>query len=140
MGCLAGGRPWAWLHANPAPSWAARNKSIIEAGLQATGTFASVAAVITKMPASIAEEHVDSLGAALSVLPSQSSQALTTYSSVLERVLGLLAKMRPQTLARIRAGLDACRRDCVGKDDDRFATAARLARELVNRADSVAPQ
>lgn len=65
-------RAWAaWLvvvHANPAPSWAARNKSIIEAGLQATGTFASVAAVITKMPASIAEEHVDSLGAALSVL------------------------------------------------------------------------
>ena len=61
----------AWrvvVRAKPAPSWAARNKSIIEAGLQATGTFASVAAVITKMPASIAEEHVDSLGAALSVL------------------------------------------------------------------------
>ena len=53
------------------------------------------------MPASIAEEHVDSLGAALSVL--LAGLAGSYYLLV-------------------------------------FATAARLARELVNRADSVAPQ
>ena len=115
------------IEAKPAPAWCARHAAAIVAGSQESGgidsrnTNSCALSLMKRMSASEIEKHVDA------ILPFLLKE--TWYDR--EDALELLEKLPRQTLARFRAELEACLRDCVAKD---FENPAQLARQLLGHA------
>ena len=126
----------AWhivVEGKPTLAWAQRNKSAVEAALRASGPYSdpiqiSLCLLFGLMPASVAEEHVEGIGAVLARLAGSSCSPFQ-----IEMLLDVLETLPARALVRIRAKIDECRSACLA--NHAFNVLAPKVRALLAQAD-----
>jgi len=127
----------AWrimVKGKPTPAWAQRNKSAVEAALRASDpVFDSsiqthLCVLFGLMPTSVAEEHVEGIGAVLARLAGSSCSPFQ-----IELLLDVLETLPARALVRIRAKIDECRSACLA--NHAFTVLAPKVRALLAQAD-----
>ncbi|EOD33343.1 hypothetical protein EMIHUDRAFT_111909 [Emiliania huxleyi CCMP1516] len=112
---LSGQMAWRIaVNGKPTPAWAQRNKSAVEAALRASGPYSDpiqtdLCVLFRLMPASVAEEHVEGIGAVLARIAERGSGSHFQIGILLD----LLAKLSLPALVGIRAKIDECRSACL---------------------------
>lgn len=118
----------------PAPAWAQRNKSAVEAAFRASGPYSLVILLLTcllflSMPASVTEEHVEDIGAVLVRIAEDDS----CQPGEIDVLLNVLKTLPARALVRIRAKIDACRSACLA--NHAFKNLVPKVRALLAQAD-----
>ena len=130
----------AWrimVKGKPTPAWAQRNKSAVEAALRASDPYSDeifirLCLVFRLMPASVAEEHVEDIGAVLAQ-SAEGGSFLPLLQLQIDMLLDLLARLSTPALVRIRAKIDECRSACLANHS--FNNLVPKVRALLAQAD-----
>ncbi|EOD21605.1 hypothetical protein EMIHUDRAFT_117067 [Emiliania huxleyi CCMP1516] len=135
---LSGAVAWRIVvNGKPTPAWVQRNKSAVEAALRASGPNSTtiqtyLCLLFHKMPTSVAEEHVEDIGALLARI---AETALGSGSPLqIEQLLDLLARLSTPALARIRAKIDECWSACQANHAFNHLAVAPKVRALLAQA------
>ena len=134
----SGERAWRILvDGKPTLAWVQRNKSAVEAALRASGAYSNpiqthLCLVLRNMPASVAEEHVEDIGAVLAQ-SAEGGSFLPLLQLQIDMLLDLLARLSTPALVRIRAKIDECRSACLANHS--FNNLVPKVRALLAQAD-----
>ncbi|EOD04776.1 hypothetical protein EMIHUDRAFT_250440 [Emiliania huxleyi CCMP1516] len=132
---LSGMMAWRiMVKGKPTPAWAQRNKSAVEAALRASDPYSDeifirLCLLFRLMPASVAEEHVEDIGAVLARIAGSSCSPL-----MIGMLLDLLARLSTPHLARIRAKIDECWSACQANHAFNHLAIAPKVRALLAQA------
>ena len=127
----------AWrimVKGKPTPAWAQQNKSAVEAALRASDPVfdssiqSHLCLLFGLMPTSVAEEHVEDIGAVLARIAGTADEVMIGMQ------LDLLARLSTPHLARIRAKIDECWSACQANHAFNHLAIAPKVRALLAQA------